>query len=581
RVSLLAPVVGPAVDPRSPTWVAELERLTRPGGRLASLLAATAEHPELSWVVDPRLVEVTSPTDGPAEPPTDEADGAGGDGASDAPGADAAPAGPAATAWSRQLLEAMTDRDVRLLPYGDADVVALAHAGARDQLATAVQRAHEVARTTDLPDTASDTIAWPAVPLPDLATAAFVGQGEARALLVGPGELAPSDVLTYTPSGRTTVATASGDVPVLVPDERLSTALATGWVTGTAPATQEGEPEAEGPTGAEPSTPTALTGAVAGQDLLAELAVITRERPDEARHVLLTVPRDWAPDPAVVSAQLAALAAAPWVHPEPVAALLGAPDDGEARGELPARTVDPTEITPGEIGALAGAVADRAAVAEMVEDPALLVAGLEAELLAPLSVAWRADPAGRAQVVAVSGALTQQLRDAVTVEPGPTYNVISRTGELPVRVRNSLDQPVTVTVSLQPSSRRLVADETVTVTVPARGEASALIAVHAISSADVTVGVTLRTPSGVLVDDRARFDVRVRADWEGIGTAVIGALLAIGLVLGLVRSIRRGRSVRRSAPVDVGPDALSPEEAAEQPDGRPQDVSVSSRTDDR
>ncbi|MCU1433234.1 MAG: hypothetical protein JWP95_2339, partial [Actinotalea sp.] len=84
RVSLLAPVVGPAVDPRSPTWVAELERLTRPGGRLAALLAATADHPELGWVVDPRLVEVTPPTDGPAAPPTDEVDGADGDGASDA-----------------------------------------------------------------------------------------------------------------------------------------------------------------------------------------------------------------------------------------------------------------------------------------------------------------------------------------------------------------------------------------------------------------------------------------------------------------------------------------------------------------
>jgi len=55
--------------------------------------------------------------------------------------------------------------------------------------------------------------------------------------------------------------------------------------------------------------------------------------------------------------------------------------------------------------------------------------------------------------------------------------------------------------------------------------------------------------------------VRVRAEWEGIGTAVAGSLLALGLVIGVVRTIRRGRTSRRVGPPAVaGPDALSPEE---------------------
>ena len=67
-----------------------------------------------------------------------------------------------------------------------------------------------------------------------------------------------------------------------------------------------------------------------------------------------------------------------------------------------------------------------------------------------------------------------------------------------------------------------------------------------------------------LVDEDTAIPIRVRAEWEGIGMAVLGSLLAIGLVIGIVRTIRRGRGERRAAPEpEAGPDALSPEEVAE------------------
>src|SRR5665648_342244 len=44
RLSVLAPVVGVAVSPYDDAWVGDLEQLTRPGGRLANLLAATGEQ---------------------------------------------------------------------------------------------------------------------------------------------------------------------------------------------------------------------------------------------------------------------------------------------------------------------------------------------------------------------------------------------------------------------------------------------------------------------------------------------------------------------------------------------------------
>ena len=511
RVSILVPVAGPAIDPEG-SWIAALEESTRPGGRLANVIAATGSRPEVTWVVDPWLLDA------------------------------ALVAGGSAPGWGEDLIGAMTDREVQLLPYTDPDLAALAHAGAGDLLATATQRAHAVAASHAFPGGARVSIAWPADPLPDQATAALVSD-RTRALLVGPGELLPPAVLTYTPSGRTEVTVAGKEVAVLVPDERLSGAFVTGRVLT--------------------ADEQRVTPAVAAQDLLAELAVITRERPADGRHLLVTVPRDWSPDPAVVDAQLSALLSAPWVHAEPVTALIGATDPEIDRGSLPSRAVARAEVSAAELDQVSTAVGLREQLASIVADPQSLLGDLELELLAPAAVAWREDPVGRAAAVNESRIATERLRTGVSVQPGPVL-LVSTSGDMPVDVINDLDQEVTVHVALVPGDRRLVADEVATATVPPGSLVTVVIPVHAVQSANVDVTVELRTPDGVVIDDSSHFTVRVRADWEGIGTAVTGGLLAIGLIIGLIRTIRRGRAGSRVEPqARSGPDTLSPEEDAE------------------
>lgn len=516
RLSVLAPVVGVAVSPYDDAWVGDLEQLTRPGGRLANLLAATGEQAEVTWAVDPWLAE-------------------------------AAPdAGPVTQAWVGELLASTTDREVSLLPYLDPDLAALAHTGAGELLTAAIDRAENVAGSTDLPDGARVTLAWPADAEPDLATAALAGRSGQSALLVGPGRLSTPDVLTYTPSGRATVTAGGDDIPVLVPDERLSAALVSGAV---------------GPLGDDATASGPITPATAAQDLLAELAVITRERPAEARHLLITVPRDWSPDVSVVTAQLDALAAAPWVHTEPLSALVGLADPEVDRGTLAERAVTGTEVDAAALGTVRNAVERRQLIAGIAADPSALLGDLELEQLAPTSVAWRADPVGRAESVAGSHAATQLLDGAVTVQPAEILTLVSSSGGLPVRVTNTLDQGVRIAVGLRPADGRLVADDVVPVTIPAGGEVLVQVPVRAVQSGDVMVTVELRTADGALLDDSTQFQVRVRAEWEGIGTAVAASLLALGLVIGVVRTIRRGRTSRRVGPPAVaGPDALSPEE---------------------
>ncbi|HWS57399.1 MAG TPA: DUF6049 family protein [Actinotalea sp.] len=532
-VTVLVPVVGPVPDA---TAGSELAALTASGGRLDRVLRSTADRP-VSWALDPWLLEVS-----PSDP------------ALAAPDAVVPPQDDAGT-WPAALIDA-APQDVQLLPWGDADVTALAHADETALLATATARSADVADAAGLSGGA--LLRWPGDARPDLATASAVGD-EDRALVVGPGELEPPAVLTYTPSGRTTVSTAAGEVPVLVPDARLSTALTTGRVDE--PVVDDSG-EADGADEAVDTIDPQLTGAVAAADLLAELAVITRERPSDGRHLLLTVPRDWNPDPSVASAQLAALSAVPWVATAPVADLLAVGSTGVDRGTLPELSTEDTEVGAGQLDAVQRTVEERERVARMGDDPAALVGEPEVEVLTPAALAWRADTAGRTAQVASSVATTQALRAAVQVQRGSDVLLVSTTSELPVRVANSLDQGVVVQVVLVPGSPQLVVDEVVTVTVPAGGEVSTVVPVHAVQSADVPVVVELRTLDGVLINDTAEFVVRVRAEWEGIGTAVLGALLAIGVVIGILRTVRRGRGRRGTPHSDLGPDDLSPEQVA-------------------
>ncbi|HMO10336.1 MAG TPA: DUF6049 family protein [Actinotalea sp.] len=516
-VSVLVPVTGP---PPSDDAADELAALTSDGGRLASVVAATATSQAVSWAVDPWLLETAlgqGPSPGGGEP-------------SPGGGEPDTETGPARS-WAQDVLRAAPGHHVTLLPWGDADVAALAHAGRPDLLDETIERSADRAGELGLGGTTD--LLWPGAALPDMATAS-VAAARDLAILVGPGELTAASVLTYTPTGRSTLTTPRGAVEVLVPDERLSRALTVGSVA---------EPGA-GTSGAPAGT---MTGATAAADLLAELAVITRERPADARHLLITVPRTWHPSVDVARAQLAALASAPFVAAQPIASLASQTSPDIARGTLPDLRPDDREVAATTLDAVARAVADRADLATIVADPSAMLGDLAAERLAPTALAWREDPAGRRALADAAQTRTQELRSTVSAPPGIGLILLATSGELPLRVANALDQPVTVQVRLRPSDSRLIAGDPVTVQIPALDEQTVTVPVHGVLTADVDVTVELLTPTGELLNDATTLTVRVRAEWENIGAGVISAVLALMLVIGLVRTIRRGRRGSRAS----------------------------------
>lgn len=464
-------------------------------GRLSAVLSATAPYAHVAYAVDPAVVAASLAS-------TDEA----------------------ARAWTDQLLDTLEGRDVFALPWADPDVAALARGEGAPLLEGAVRLSEE--RSDELLRRAvrSDLV-WPAGGLSDARTLELAAAAGARTVVAAVGRLGPTpSFASTTPTGRTTLPTATAPVVVLVPDGRLVAELAV-------------------PTGSSPAT--------IAQRLLADTAVIAREPSTELRHLVAAMPRDWHPDPALFTAQLEALEAAPWVDPTAVSGLLGSLDPRVERVPLPETSPDPALLDSETVADLAERFAFAQDFAPVLQDSETFLAQQMAALLTPTAIAWRADPSGRADLAARVIEEAEERTVGLSVVAGSDVSFFATEGAIPVTVSNTLRDDANVMVELRPSSGVLVADEPVEAAVAAGEQTTVRVPVRSVASGDVTIEVALLSPEGQPVAPTSSFHVRVRADWENVGTGIVAALLGVGLVAGIVRTVRRGKTSTRVDAADV------------------------------
>ena len=428
------------------------------------------------------------------------------------------------------LQDALATGNVIALPWRDVDVAALAHLGRTDVVSTAFERS---AQATTLAAARTD-VAWPASHSLDSDT--LDALPETTSLVIAPtGSMEVTEPLTYTPSGVTTV----GSRTVLLPDAGLSQAL---------DGTMETTDVDTGTTGSVP-----LSDLDARQLLRAQTAIIARELPNQGRDVVVTLGREAADSltAAVLDKRLGALLDSTWTSGADLATLTSGGADDLERSPLPAAVVESDEVSQADLDRAVEVRQHLDAVAAVLSDvPAVLGDVNDLDFTAAAS-AWRTDPEGRSSFLDSAAARTQVVVDALTAAPSSTVNVINSEAHVPVTVVNRLDQAVTVLVHLEPSSTRLQAPEDVAVTVPPRGDTAVTLPVTAVGSGDVDVEVQILTPDGTsVVGTPSTVHMRVRADWETVGTTVVGAVLAIMLVAGIVRTVRRGR---RTAVVGTDP----------------------------
>lgn len=408
-------------------------------------------------------------------------------------------------------------REVYLLPGAHLDLTSATHGDALGVLD------FSLARSAASPWGERPWLAFPGV-LDDAVVEAAVSRGALAAVATTRMESGwPPAEVTRTPVVISTSA-AGATLPTLLTHQRLSHVLASSPASdATAPARLVAE-----------SALVALTTADASQTT--------------AGTVLIAPGDQWIVDGTRASAELAALYAAPWIHPVTVQEVLDAGDAPAA--PAPVAVSSPFDASREQLSAVSTTLHRLEVLASATDNPSAVLDVHGHALLSSLALPLRVDPAGREAAVTVALDTAAAVLGSVRVTSSSELTLVSTSGRVPVTVRNDLPYAVTVVVAMTSRSPNLLVDEQPTVTIAPQTEQTVLVPVTAVSSDDVRVSVALRTQDGVTLTMAQTLTMRVRAEWGSAATGLATAALVVLLLAGIYRTIRRGRRDTRMGPTE-------------------------------
>lgn len=272
----------------------------------------------------------------------------------------------------------------------------------------------------------------------------------------------------------------------------------------------------------------------AEQALTAITAIITRERPASSRTIFAAAKRG-----TVINERLTnrtkALFSPRWVSATSFSEMAASEPTDVDRQTVGAGVLEADTETA--ISAMASSLTRLTPLANATDDPDAVYASVTPQILPALSAQLTASEQLDA-ATAVTSQVTTML-SSVTVEPSSAVNLINKSANFPVLVRNNLPWPVRVDVTLVPDDPRLRATPAQSQTLAAQGATTVEVPVGAIGSGDIKVTYKVTTPDGVVLDDSQTVTVRMRAGWEDAITAVIASLFGLLFLAGITRSLRK------------------------------------------
>lgn len=449
--------------------------------------------------------------------------------------------------WLALLRQVTTGQCVLAVPYADADLTALSHAGGNDLMSFALNQSATVAGT--LPGARMiGGVAWPADGTVDDGTLATLAKLGVNAVLLAPNATQPSNtaIAQVQPTGTRAVAV----------DQLTSSALA-----GSASPTDTTDGMA---------TPVDLRG-VSTQGGLATL--IYRAAFDTAnRQVLVAPPRQWdAPENQLVGFLHAAqtLFAGQFASSVP---LTGLADPSSSAHVGSAATAGPvalnylpsaaaTEVSSGvttdavrldgELTDLLNAMnADHATPL----DPGMLINPLRLGLASAVSSAWRGGASGADNLVNMVDANAAAITSRVSVQQSElTISLAAQDSQVPVAVHNSLPVDIYVRPSLT-DEVGLIPTTINVIRIPANGSYTVFIPVRLTRSGRFSVQTVLTTPGGTPLGTTARVDIVSNAYGTIILVVTSIAFGALVLLSGrrIYRRIRAAKRTNASSPARLG-----------------------------
>lgn len=524
---------GGTAAARTAAWRSEVG----PSSRLARLAAALRGRP-VTWAIDPAVL-------GPAQGRFPKA----------ATPHVQALAGGLAT----RLRRSSAGHPVWALPYADPDLAALA---GTVTAATGLRDVRSLLKTASRLGAAlhrgvRDDIAWPAdgllTPARERQLRSLYDDAPLTAAVV-----AAPPVGTALSTTRTAPQKSAGGLPLLAYDPALSAELVAATSSATSAAAPSGSFAPLSPTSsATPSLPatSSATGRAAGLQLfLADSMALLSELPGRARTVLVAAPRGYAPDTRASQAFWSALRSASWLIPTrttdvlheavdaPAAAAVQPP--GTAAGAVsPTGVLDPgaSALSPSQLAAAAAARRGIEGVSSVLPDPTSFRSTWQDVGDQLLSSRWRGRQHAYQQLQSRARHAGDDVRHGISVRTS-SVNFFADQGLLQVTVVNDLNEPVhDVRLRLTPASARLrIQAQPPPLQIGARSRNQVRVPVRAIAAGLVPVDARLTTANGTRLGPRAQMLVRVQPTGAWIYW-VLGAVTALVLVAGIVRTVRRSR----------------------------------------
>ena len=305
----------------------------------------------------------------------------------------------------------------------------------------------------------------------------------------------------------------------------------------------------------------------AEQALAAITAIIVRERPASSRTLFAAAARGTTINESLTK-RVNALFSPRWVSAQTFSDIASSEPTDVERQTVDAGTLDPDTSTA--ISAMSSSLTSLGPLAKATDDPDAVYDSVTSQIL-PSLAAQRTPSEQLDSATAMTSRITGML-SAVSVEPSSAVNLINKSANFPVLVRNNLPWPVHVDVTLVPDDPRLRATPALSQTLAAQGATTVEVPVGAIGSGDIEVTYKVTTPDGHILDDSQTVTVRMRAGWEDAITAVIASLFGALFLVGITRSLRK-RAARKA---QGSPEADSPE--AGSADEAPTDHNTESET---
>lgn len=420
-----------------------------------------------------------------------------------------------AASWLGELRSLTDGAATFSLPYADPDMTALTHAGLDDNITFAVTKGETLSEDLLGRDVTRD-VAWPPRGMLDQDTLDNLVVAGTRTVILADTALPPAQALTYTPDGLASVPSIGGSVRVLLADSAIALILGRDtWSPGAAVLTE--------------------------QRFLAETALITAERPNQGRTLLVAPPRRWNPHPAFAAAVLADSAQVPWLEPTSLPDLVSSADPvprsplryppSARQHELSAKYLDKVQGMNRDVSRLTNIVTPRSSEFHLA-------------LLRTESSAWqRYRKFGEGFRRAVRDVLDTRLGRVRILSRTP-LTLASTTGTMPVTIANDLqDYSVTVGLRVTPRNRgRLeIGEYEGKVTVGPERKETVQVPMRSRATGVTTIELQLVTPQGEPYGDVIALTVRA----TGYGTVALaitaGAFAVLFLAVG-VRLVRRALS---------------------------------------